>query len=800
MKYFFLIVFLCCTQFIFSQSVNKISGIVTNEKNKPLSFVTVELIRANDSTLIKSTITDESGNFDFTDISSDQLLIKLTSVGFLTHYVSVINFEKLKIILKESEVTLTNHIVNVKKPFIEVKTDKVVLNVESSINSSGINAFELLRKSPGVQIDNNDNISMKGKSGVRVAIDGRLTQFDAKDLSAYLKSINSSEIELVELISNPSAKYDASGNAGIINIKLKKSKRYGTNGSVNLNFIEGITPKGNGNLNLNFRNPKFNVFGNVGLTSGINQNSLNLYRLQKDTLYDFKNINKQRENNLNIRAGVDYVMDSKNTIGFLLISGNTNNEELGFSNTPIYLNSTHQFIKNLQSNGDRIVRFNNSNMNINYSFVDSAGIDINVDANYGRYRKTGKSYQPNLYLDQNNSLLYSVINRNETPVDIDIYNLKLDYEKKIKKGKLGLGFKINQVCTNNTFNFYTEDVNGISIKDLSKSNLFDYRENVNAAYFNLNKELNKKWNFQLGLRFEHTQSKGILNRLDTVIQTDNNVSKTYLDFFPSFALNLKQDENNTFNFSYSRRIDRPTYQDLNPFENKLDELTYQKGNAFLKPQYTNSFQIIYNYKSIINLSTGYTKVSDYSTEVTDTIRNATYIQQQNLASERIMNIELGIQTPIKKWWNGYVNLWFIEKMFDGAIGNNSLSQKIPTYGANMQQTFNLGKDYDAEINAWYEGPSVWGGTWRTSTQGAIDIGFQKKLFKKSATIKIGVTDLFFTAPWKAYTKFGGVDIRGNGDWESRTLKLSFSWRLGNNQIVANRKRETGIESETKRIK
>ena len=806
MKNILFLFLLSISHFAYSQSVSRLQGNVISSKKKGLPFVTISLLKASDSNMVKASISNESGSYDFFVTTPDLYLIEFSLVGYEKSYSSVFRIEAGKnvqlddITLKESLTTLTNHIVTSKKPFIELKGDKMVLNVESSINNSGINAFELLRKSPGIQVDNNDNISMKGKSGVRVSIDGKMTQFDAKDLSAYLKSINSSEIESVELISNPSSKYEASGSAGIINISLKKNKKYGTNASVNLDFIQGVTPKSSGNLNLNHRNKKMNYFGNLAINIGVNRNAINLYREQKDTLYDFKNINKQKELNFNIKAGADYSISNKSTIGFLFLLNNNNSDELGFSNTPIYLNSTHEFVKNLQSNSLRKVQFRNSNFNLNYLFTDTAEKEINFDANYGTYRKVGESYQPNIYLDNNNNLLSAIINRNETPVNIDIYNFKFDYEKKIRGGKIGLGFKSNLVKTNNTFNFFTDDVNSIPVKDLNRSNLFNYKEFVNAGYFNFYSALNKKWSYQLGLRLEQTNSEGILNRQDTIIQLDNDVKKSYLDYFSSAAITWQFNEKNTFNLSYSRRIDRPTYQDLNPFENKLDELTFQKGNAFLKPQYTHSIQLIHNYKSILNTTIGYSKVSDYSTEVTDTITNATYIQQQNLATQQIINAEIGIQTPIKKWWNCYMNIWCNYKTFDGSIGNNLLHQEITSYGVNFQQSFNLGKEYAAEINGWYDGPSVWGLTWKTQQQSAIDIGVQKMLLKKTASVKLTITDLFFTAPWKSHNKFGGVDIQGNGDWESRTLKISFNWRIGSNQIGSSRKRETGIESETKRIK
>jgi outer membrane receptor protein involved in Fe transport len=299
---------------------------------------------------------------------------------------------------------------------------------------------------------------------------------------------------------------------------------------------------------------------------------------------------------------------------------------------------------------------------------------------------------------------------------------------------------------------------------------------------------------------EQTNSEGKLTRADSIFQSDNRVKRNYLDLFPSAAIAFNINPKHTLSLTYSRRIDRPTYQDLNPFENKLDELTYQKGNAFLKPQYTDNVELTHTFMGFLNTTVGYSYVKDYATEATDTINNATFVQQKNLAQQQIISFNIGSPLPIKKWWNGYVNIWYNYQMFDGKIGDNVVDRDVPSYGAYIQNSFTLGKDYTAEISGWFNGPSVWGGTWRTKSQGAVDIGIQKLLFQKKATIKISATDLFFTAPWSAINNFGGLYIDGGGNWESRTFRVSFSYRFGSNQIKNSRERKTGLESESRRIK
>ena len=790
----------------FAQNIISITGYVQDKNNKPLQSVSISLLSLKDYALIKAAVTDAKGNFEINSKKEGSYLLSYSMVGFEKTFIALPEFKSGENITAPTatlqpasnslkEITVVN-----KKPLIEVRADKTIFNVEASINATGSNALELLQKSPGMQVDNNENISMKGKTGVKVYIDGKMMQLNSKDLADYLKSINSNDIEAIEMISNPGAKYDASGNAGIVNIRLKKNKKYGTNGSINTGLVQGFTQKGNGSVNVNYRDKKVNLFANAGVNIGIYESKMNLYRKQNDTLYDQKSVNTDKRKSTNIKAGADFFINTKNTIGIMASSNFSNNEGYNVSNTPITYLPTNTFIKTLQAFNTTPGKQNNSNFNLNYRFIDTTGREINFDADYGLFRGTGSSYQPNNYLGANNELLYNITNRNNTPTDIDIYTAKIDAEQNAGKGKLGYGAKTSYVKTRNTFDFFNDNNLGVPEKVLSKSNGFIYKENVNAAYVNYQRQLNAKWSLQAGLRLEHTNSNGVLTRADGVVQADNTVKRNYLDYFPSTALTYNINKNNSLNFTYSRRIDRPSYQDLNPFENKLDELTYQKGNAFLRPQYTDNIELTHTFMGFINTSIGYSYVKDYSTMATDTVKNATFVQMKNLDRQQIYSFNIGAATPIKSWWNGYVNFWYNYQTFNGVVGVNKINTQISMYGAYLQQTFNLGKDYAAEISGSYNGPGVWGGTWKTNAQGGLDIGFQKQLLQKKATVKISVTDIFFTQPWTATNNFGGVYIKGGGSWESRTLRLSFNWRFGSSQIKKSRDRKTGLESEASRIK
>jgi iron complex outermembrane recepter protein len=799
------LIFFACSH-AFSQNNSSIKGAVKDVNNKPLQSVSVSLLNAKDSSLVKTDISNVAGDFEIYTSKQGSFLLSYTIVGFEQFYSAVFeaknggNVNAPTAILKRVDGKLKEVTIVTKKPMIEVKADKTVFNVEASINATGSNALELLQKSPGIQVDNNDNISMKGKTGVRVYVDGKMTQLDTKDLAAYLKSINSNDIEAIEMISNPSAKYDASGNAGVINIRLKKNKRFGTNGSMNLGFVQGITPKGNGSVNLNYRDKKVNLFGNIGGNIGRYQNEIYLYRIQKDTLYDQKSLMRSRDKSMNVKAGADYFINNNHTIGIMATSNFSDNEWTSRDNTQVYYMPTGEFVKQLKASNTVPGNRTNANFNLNYRYTDTSGKEINFDADYGLFRGRGNSYQPNNYFDADDDFLYGVTNRNYTPTDINIYTAKVDVEQKLGKGKLGYGAKTSFVNTDNTFNFYTDTAFDKPVLVKDRSNTFSYRENVNAAYINYQQQLSAKWSLQAGLRGEQTNSKGLLTRADGQAQADDNVVRHYFNLFPSAALTWNVNQKHSLNLTFSRRIDRPTYQDLNPFENKLNELTYEKGNAFLRPQYTNNVELTHTFMGFINTTVGYSHISDYATQVTDTTGNATYVQQQNLATQQIISFNIGSPTPITKWWNGYVNIWYNYQMFDGTIGGKDIQIDIPIYGAYLQQSFNLGKDYSAEISGWYNGKSIWGGTWRTRPQGGVDVGLQKQILKKRATVKLSATDIFFTSPWTATSDFGGLYIHGKGSWESRTFRMSFNWRFGSNQIKSSRDRKTGLDTEAKRIK
>ena len=794
----------------FSQSKKTVTGIVQDNKGKGLVAVSVALLKAKDSSLVKVGVSDKDGSFEINTNATGSFFLSYNAIGYAKKYSKVFNltgdndFTAPKVSLvaasnKLEDVTVTS----TKKPMIEVKADKMIFNVESSINATGSDAMELLQKSPGIQVDNNDNISMKGKTGVKVYVDGKMLEMDTKDLAAYLRSINSNDIEAIEMISNPSAKYDASGNAGIINIRLKKNKKFGTNGSTNLGFVQGQTPKGNGSVNLNYRNKKINVFSNISGDIGKYDNTISLYRVQNDSIYNQDGDNWNYNKDINAKAGMDYFLNSKNTFGTMARYSFSNSLGYNSSTTNVYnaiftpdslkyiLNATNS-LPHTRTNVDA---------NLNYRYADTSGTEVNADLDYGGFRGRGTSYQPNYYDNINFNPFYALIYANNTPTNIDIYTGKVDAEMNAWKGKLGFGAKYSYVKTANTYDFYDVDPTTLQKTiDPNQTNSFTYKENVNAGYVNYQRTVNAKFSLQAGLRLEQTNSEGDLTSATGVQNPNDTVKRTYTDLFPSGALTWNLNKKNTLTLTYSRRIDRPGYQDLNPFEFKLNVLTYQKGNPFLKPQYTDNVELTHTLMGFLNTSVSYSHVKDYSTETTDTVGSATYLERENLATQQILGFNIGSPLPIRKWWNGYANFWYSYQIFDGQINGAHLHEEIPMYGAYLQNTFSLGHDYSAEMSGWYNGPAIWGGTWKTKPQGGIDLGVQKLFMHKKASVKLSTTDILFTEPWYATSNFAGLYIHGHGTWESRTFRVAFTYRFGSSEIKAARDRKTGLESESQRIK
>ncbi|RYY18321.1 MAG: TonB-dependent receptor, partial [Chitinophagaceae bacterium] len=745
-----------------------VKGNIIDEQSKPLPGASVMLKKRADSAVVKIAVSDNEGNFTFENINTGTYFLNVSFVGYAQHFsntfdvlessqtsLSPVRLSKNTSDLKAVEVV-------VKKPIVEIKADKTVLNVEGSINAVGQDALELLRKSPGVMVDKDDNLSLSGKNGVQVYVDGRPTPLSGADLAAYLKTLQSSSIEAIEIITSPSAKYDAAGNAGIINIKLKKNKAYGTNGSVNAGFNQGIYPKYIGGLSLNHRNKYINFYGNYNYNHSKNENWMNIYRVQLDTLFDGSSTGVFRNKSHNFKAGADYSINSKNTIGVMF---NGNYADFSFGNnsrTPISYVPTGEIVKILAAQNNSDGSRNSTNFNLNYRYADTTGRELNIDGDYGMYRIMTDQFQPNIYFDPpSNNIISSRVYNMLSPSDIDIYSVKADYQQNLYKGKLGLGGKISYVNSVNDFQRF-DVLSSVKKLDTLRSNAFDYKENVNAVYINYDRPF-KGFMIQLGFRVENTNiegySKGFRQDGTGYMKYDSTFTRHYTDLFPSAGITFNKKPTSQIGIRYSRRIDRPAYQDLNPFEFRIDEYTFMKGNTNLRPQYTNSISVTHTYKYKLNTVLTYSHVKDVFTSLVDTAeKSKSFLSKSNLATQNIVSLNVSYPLQIK-WFTAFANLNSYYTKYKADFGpGRTIDLDVFAMSIYIQNTINLGKGWTGELTGYYNSPSIWQGTFKSREMYGIDAGMLKTLFKGKATAKVSVSDIFQWMQWGGTSEFTGQYI------------------------------------------
>ena len=789
----------------FAQTV---SGVVKDAQDKPVAGSTVSLLQANDSVVLKLAAAKDDGRFLFSDTKEGRYLIRVTNIGYADYTSAPFDMAGTDVTLAPVALSKTSGdlkgvTVTARKPIVEVKADKMIVNVEGTINSVGNDALELLRKSPGVTVDKDDNISLSGKNGVQVYIDGRPSPLSGADLAAYLKSLQSAQIEAIELITNPSAKYEAAGNAGIINIRLKRNKSLGANGSLNAGWNIGTFAKYNGGGALNYRNNKWNLFSNYNYNRGLSQNSFNLFRTTDvDTSFSQRSIMRNRYEGHNFKASADYYANSRNTFG-VMVNGNTGDNTFRNNNrTEIAFIPTTTVDRLLLANNRTEASRRNVNFNTNYRFADTSGHELNVDLDYGFYKNTSDQLQPNdIYDASGTNFKESETYNMFMPSDIDIYSVKADYEQNLKGGKLGIGAKISFVKTDNTFQRFNTSNSG-SLED--NNNNFKYKENINALYVNYNKQFKKGIMIQAGLRVENTHSKGHSEGFrwdygqNKKLTIDSTLDRKYTDPFPSAAITFNKNPMKQWSLTYSRRIDRPSYQNLNPFEFNLDKYTFQRGNTDLRPQYTNSFGITNTYKYKLTTVLNYSHVSDVFAIVPDNEGTRGFIITRNVATQDI--VSLNISMPFSyKWYSIFGNVNSYYSHFKGEIGKgNKVDLDVVSFNLYAQQSFKLDTKTTAELSSFYAAPSVWQGTLKSKEMWGIDAGLQRTILKGKATVKASVTDIFRTMTWAGNSTVTGQILRVNGGWESRQAKLNLSYRFGNNQVKAARQRKTGLEDENKR--
>ncbi|HYJ38445.1 MAG TPA: TonB-dependent receptor, partial [Chitinophagaceae bacterium] len=769
-------ILLVAIQLIFSSVKSQVTGFVKDNQGQPIKGATISLLRSADSGVVKFAASNTDGSFNFIGIKDGSYRVKTTFVGHKPRFSSPIDYAGTEVkvppvIMEKLSGEMKEVVVTASRPLIEVKADKTILNVEGTINAVGSDMIELLRKSPGVMVDKDDNISMNGKSGVQIYIDGRPNPMSGADLASYLKSIQSSQVEAVELITNPSAKYEAAGNAGIINIRLKKNKSFGTNGSVNAGWNIGTYPKYNGGFSLNHRNKKINIFGNYGYNNGTNEMNLKIYRTVLDSIFDQHGTITTKNKTHNFKTGLDYFIDKKSTVGIILTGNFADPRFTNHSETAISSISAGEVDRILVANNTNEMSRDNFNVNLNYTYNNPNGRNLTLNLDKGYYDLYSNQYQPNDYYDPSGQVkTSSVVYRMIAPTNIDINSLKVDYEQNFKKGKLGYGGKIGYVTSENDFQRYNVYPTGEEL-DKDRSNRFEYKENINAAYVNYNRPF-KGFIIQAGLRVENSNIEGISTGQKKVANEyqpyDSSFTRHYTDLFPSASVTFNKNPKSQFSLSYSRRIDRPAYQDLNPFEMKLDEYTFMKGNINLRPQYTNSLTLSHTYKFKLNTSLSYSHVNDMFAQLIDTAEGSkAFVSKRNLATQDV--ISLNISYPFqRKAFSSLLNVNTNYSHYRADFGEGrTIDINAAAFRFFTQNSLKFAKTWTAELSGFYNAPTVMMGTFRMKSFWNIDVGLQKQVLKGNGTVRTSVSDIFRTLKFDGTSEFAGQKTIHNFRLESR---------------------------------
>ncbi|HEY1112064.1 MAG TPA: TonB-dependent receptor [Chitinophagaceae bacterium] len=786
------------------QLSGKVEGIVKDDSQKGAEGATITLLKAKDSTVAKIAAANKTGHYSFEGVPEGRYLVAITAIGFGKAYTQAfdINTSNSAINLKTTALfrqanSLAGVTVVAKKPLVEQKIDRTVVNVEAAVTNVGSSAIEVLEKSPGVSVDKDGNISLKGKEGVLVLVDGRPTQLSGADLANMLKSMPASQLDQIEIMTNPPARFDAAGNAGVINIKTKKNKQFGYNGTATVGVGYGRYAKYNESLNFNYRQGKVNLFTNLNHSYRKGWSELNLQRnLRHRTTKELESYFIQESNMHNEfqsfsgKLGMDYSPSKNTTLGFV-VNGYSNPGTFGNRGLIDISDPNWDFKGRTRATADYHQYWKNLSANVNFRTVlDTTGRELTADLDYMVYDSRNDQVLTNTDFNASDVLLRKPDTLlGALPQHIDIYSGRIDYLHPLKKGaRFEAGAKLSWVKTDNNAR-YDSLQNGREVNDVNRTNHFIYEESINAAYANLSHPLGKKLSAQLGLRLENTISLG------NQITQDTTFDRSYTSVFPTAYFQYKANDKNNFGLNYGKRIRRPDYESLNPFIRFLDRYTFNEGNPELKPQFSHNIDLSHTYKNFLTTTLNYTRTTDIIQMIIEQRDSVAFAKRANIAKQRQYGVAVSANHPVTKWWTSslYVNVY--NNKFDGVIDNNNISVSTSTLALNGSQQFKFAKTWTAELGGFYRTGGV-EGVMRLKSFGMLNLGISKQVMKNNGSIRLNVRDVLNTMKIQARAEYGNVDARFQEMREPRVVNLSFTYRFTKGKMNGGpKKRTNGSASE-----
>jgi iron complex outermembrane recepter protein len=788
-----------------NRTAAKLSGKVSATNQPALSAATITLLKAKDSSVVKVSVSDAEGRYSFDNPRQGRYLLLVSAVGYEKQYSVPFTIsadssmpELTTIVLNPRSGNLNAVTVSARKPLVEQKIDRMVVNVDAFvdafISNTGANALEALEKSPGVLVDKDGNISLKGKQNVIVMIDGRPAYLSGADLVNMLKGMQASQLEQIEIMTNPPAKFDAAGNAGVINIKTKKNKVKGFNGNVSAGVGQGAYFKTNESLSLNYRNGKVNLFTNYSFSRNNNFQELEIYRRYKDdngetnAIFEQVAFMKRRNMSNNLKLGMDYFLTNKTTLGFV-VSG-FYNPESSINNNTSYLENPNYIVDSIATAASYIKgTWKNASVNLNMRHqFDSTGRELTADLDYIVYDNSNNQHFINTTYEPNWIKRYDDQLRGDLPVTVNIYSAKMDYTHPLKNNaKIEAGWKTSYVQTENKANYYLFTGDEWAT-DYGKTNFFDYDENINAAYVSANKQLTKKWGLQAGLRYENTNYKG--HQYGNPQKGNSSFNRSYNSWFPTVYISYGANKDNQFGLSYGRRIDRPGYQSLNPFMFFIDKYTYEAGNPYLKPQYSNNFELTHIFKAKLTTTLNYSITKNLFTETFDQSGYATIVQRGNIGRRENAGIAVSAQIPLTKWLTTMVNTNYTYIRYTGKLYGEDLKVETGVFSINMNNQMNFPKGWGAEVSGWYRGKGM-DAQVLLKPFGQLSAGVSKQVLKGKGSVKVNVRDIFYTQMPHGDINFKQTEARFRNSRDTRVANVTFTYRFGKPIKNTNGQRKKG---------
>ena len=787
-----------------------IAGVVINQEQKPVDGSAVCLLTAADSSVVKIEICDKQGRFHFTNLKDGKYLLRVTSVGYQHLFygpfdVSQRNrsFNAGKLQLTPASTTLKEVSIVEQKSFIELKPGKVVLNIENSILSASNSAFDILQAAPGVQMDVDERIRLNGKQNVLVLVNGKQTFMEGQALNDILKSMQGAEIDQIELINNPSAKFEATGSGSIINIKTKKNKQFGANGSFNANSGISLINEDNdpnfrvgSGLNINFRNKFISVFGNYTYGDVNQDRDIVVERDINNSLLTAIDVNYQsltRRLANSYRAGVDIDLTSNHVMG-VMMSGSDNRLEISKINHSTIFNQ-NILDSTIQTHSDQTRGLNNIVFNFNYKgrLGKKAG-DVSFDWDYISYRRSSTELLTNNFLDaSNNAYRESLLLRNSSPSEYDVQSVKIDYNVSLtKRAKLELGVQRSHVKGDSRLDFGRMR-SDVYYPEKSFTNHFLIDEQISAGYVNYSIDF-KKSNLAIGVRAEKTLSNG------TSLTSGHVTKRDYLNFFPNLQFSQDLNDNNKILFSYSRRVTRPGYDNLNPFVAYLDQYSYRAGNPYLKPEFTRIAEITHVYKSRFSATLRTKIIDDLMLELNEQndLTHVNTIISRNIDRQFMYGLELNAPISLSHWWDMNLNLQSMYEKYTTQSTAGEYENTSPSFVLSALQSLNFKNDFSVEINGKYESPTIYG-IYNYKAAYTVDAAVAKSFFDQNATVRLRVSDLFNTSINRYTSTYQGLNLLSVDKRDSMLGQISFVYLFGRRTVKGARKRDTGSEKEQERI-